>query len=185
GGAAAFTPSGGALAGIAEGAGRLADTRASLNALASDFTTEVNAIQANGRDLDGQPGAAMFAAGATPTDLTVTLADGRGIAAAAAGGGTRDAANLRVLSDMRGAHGWQTGVTSLTTGNAAALEQRKLVGDAQTAIRDGAVASRDAVSGVDLDQEAVELLRFQQAYTASSRVIQVARETMQSILDIR
>ncbi|RZM22487.1 MAG: hypothetical protein EOP67_50325, partial [Sphingomonas sp.] len=29
------------------------------------------------------------------------------------------------------------------------------------------------------------LLRFQQAYQASARVIQVARETMQSILEIR
>lgn len=185
GDSAAFTPSGGALAGIAESAGRLADTRASLDALATDFTTRVNAIQAGGRDLDGQPGAAMFATGATPTDLAVTLADPRGIAAAAVGGGTRDASNLQVLSDARGAHGWEGGVTALTTGNAAALEQRKLVADAQGSIRDGAIASRDAVSGVDLDHEAVDLLRFQQAYQASSRVIQVARETMQSILDIR
>ncbi|MGL4301482.1 MAG: flagellar basal body rod C-terminal domain-containing protein, partial [Sphingomonas sp.] len=52
------------------------------------------------------------------------------------------------------------------------------------AIRDNAVAARDAVSGVNLDSEAVDLLRFQQAYQASSRVIQVARDTLQSILDI-
>lgn len=180
-----FTPAGGALAGIAEGAGRIADTRASLNALATDFVGEVNAIQAGGRDLDGKPGAALFAAGATPTDLGVTLADPRGIAAASVGGGTRDASNLQLLQQMRGAHGWEQGVTSLTTGNAAALEQRKLVADAQGAIRDGAVAASVSVSGVDLDNEAVELLRFQQAYQASSRVIQVARETLQSILDIR
>jgi flagellar hook-associated protein 1 FlgK len=41
------------------------------------------------------------------------------------------------------------------------------------------------VSGVDLDTEAVDLLRYQQAYSASSRIIQVARDTFQSILDIR
>ena len=180
-----FTPAGGALSGIAEGAGRIADTRASLNALATDFTMAVNAVQAGGRDLDGQPGAAMFAAGATPTDLTVTLTDPRGIAAAAVGGGTRDASNLSLLESRRGAHRWEAGVTTLVTGNAAAIESRKLVADAQGAIRDGAVASRDAVSGVNLDSEAVDLLRFQQAYQASSRVIQVARETMQTILDIR
>ncbi len=87
-----FTPAGGALAGVAEGAGRLADTRASLNALATDFVTTVNAVQAGGRDLDGQAGAPVFAAGATPTDLSVTLTDPRGVAAAAGGGGPRAAA---------------------------------------------------------------------------------------------
>ena len=40
------------------------------------------------------------------------------------------------------------------------------------------------MSGVNLDNEAVDLLRFQQAYQASSRVIQVARETFQSIIGI-
>ncbi|WP_425229191.1 flagellar hook-associated protein FlgK [Sphingomonas sp.] len=180
-----FTPTGGALAGIAEGAGRLADARASLNALAGDFTTQVNAIQAGGRDLDGLPGQPLFATGTTPTDLTVTLTDPRGIAASAVGGGVRDASNLQVLETRRTTQGWEAGLTALTSGNAAALEQRNLVGDAQTAIRDGAVAAQASVSGVNLDNEAVDLLRFQQAYQASSRVIQVARETMQSILDIR
>ena len=180
-----FGPAGGALAGIAEGAGRIADTRASLNMLATDFAAEVNAIQAGGRDLDGTPGGAWFTAGATPTDLAVTMTDPRGIAAAGVGGGTRDTSNLQLLERMRGAHGWEQGVTTLITGNAAALEQRKLVAEAQGSIRDGAVAANAGVSGVDLDNEAVELLRFQQAYQASSRVIQVARETLQSILDIR
>ena len=181
----AFTPVGGALAGITEGASRLADTRASLNAIAEDFKARVNSIQAGGRDLDGNAGAPLFAAGATPTDLTVPLTDPRGIAAASVGGGVRDSSNLTLLETTRIARGWETGVTTLVSGNAAQLEQRKLVADAQTSIRDGAVAAQASVSGVDLDNEAVDLLRFQQAYSASSRVIQVARETMQSLLEIR
>ena len=36
-----------------------------------------------------------------------------------------------------------------------------------------------------LDEEAVNLIRFQQAYQASSRVIQVARDLLQTIIDIR
>jgi flagellar hook-associated protein 1 FlgK len=40
------------------------------------------------------------------------------------------------------------------------------------------------MSGVDLDQEAADLLRFQQAYAGSARVIQTARETLESILNI-
>ncbi|MBW8296503.1 flagellar basal body rod C-terminal domain-containing protein, partial [Sphingopyxis sp.] len=47
---------------------------------------------------------------------------------------------------------------------------------------DAAAAARDGVSEVDLDKEAAELLRFQQAYQAAARTIQVARETMQTLL---
>jgi flagellar hook-associated protein 1 FlgK len=181
----AFTPVGGALAGLSEVAGRIFDTRASLNALATDFVGEVNAIQAGGRDLAGLAGQPLFGAGSSPTDIEVVLTDPRGIAAASIGGGVRDNGNLQLLENMRAAHGWETGLTRLVTGNAAALEQRKLVAEAQAAIRDGAVTARDRVSGVDLDNEAVELMRFQQAYQASSRVIQVARDIMQTLLEIR
>ena len=86
---------------------------------------------------------------------------------------------------MRTTRDFEGRTTSLITANAAALDQKRQVADAQTSILGGAVAARDAVSAVDLDAEAVELLRFQQAYQASARVIQVARETMQSILEIR
>ena len=47
------------------------------------------------------------------------------------------------------------------------------------------MTARDSGSGVDLDSEAVDLLRFQQAYQASSRVIQTARDILQTILEIR
>ena len=47
------------------------------------------------------------------------------------------------------------------------------------------MAARDAVTGVDLDEEAVNLIRFQQAFQASSRVIQVARDILQTVIDIR
>ena len=68
-------------------------------------------------------------------------------------------------------------------GNATTLAARRSVAAAQATIHDNAVAARDTVSGVNLDEEAVDLIRFQQAYNASSRIIQVARETFQSILD--
>ena len=180
-----LSPTGGALAGMADGAQRIAAARESLNGIASDFTAQVNAVQSQGRDLDGNPGAALFATGTSPTDISVSLTDPRGIAAAGATGGVRDASNLSALQAVRTSGGFETRTTMLVAGNAAALEQRKTVADAQGAIRDGAVASLASSSGVDLDSEAVDLLRFQQAYQASSRVIQTARDTFQTILDLR
>ena len=182
--AGAFQPNGGALGAIADAATRVLDARTRVDAFANSFAERVNEVQAQGRDLDGAPGAAMFSTGDGAAGLTLSLADPRGIAAAGAAGGARDASNLAALEAARTAGGFEAGLTGITAGNAAALQQRRVVAEAQGAIRDNAAAARDAVSGVDLDTEAVDLIRFQQAYQASSRVIQVARETFQSILGI-
>ena len=178
------TPNGGALAGLADGAARIADARTKLAAIATSFTDGVNTVQAQGRDLSGNPGAAIFAVGTSPTDISLSLTDPNGIAAASVGGGPRDNGNLKNLDALRTSGAFEANTTALVSGNAAALASRKQVADAQSSIRDGAISARDAVSGVNLDSEAVDLLRFQQAYSASSRVIQVARDTLQSILDI-
>lgn len=179
-----LSPNGGALAGVVDGAQKVVDATKTLNGIATDFTTQVNGVQAQGRDLNGAAGAAMFATGDTPTDVSVVLTDPSGIAAASVGGGMRDGSNLDALQAARASSKLETRTTTLVATNAAALSQRQSVASAQTAIHDGAVSARDAVSSVDLDTEAVDLLRFQQAYSAASRVIQVARDTFQSIIAI-
>ncbi|UVW35119.1 flagellar hook-associated protein FlgK [SAR92 clade bacterium H455] len=57
--------------------------------------------------------------------------------------------------------------------------------EALQVVYDQAVAAKDQVSGVSLDQEAGELIRFQQAYQASAQIIQVASKLFDSILSIR
>jgi len=52
-------------------------------------------------------------------------------------------------------------------------------------VHDQAVSSRDQVSGVSLDQEAADLIRFQQAYQASAKILQVASQLFDSILQVR
>jgi len=178
--------SGGALAGIADGALRLAEAQNQLGAVAGAFVDGVNGVQATGIDLDGNPGAAMFAIGGDgAADVEMVLASPRGIAAAAPGGGPLDNGNLANLAALRTSAGYEGEVTQLVTDSAAALAAKQTIADAQATIHDNAIADRDSVSGVSLDSEAVDLLRFQQAYSASSRVIQTARDIFQSILDIR
>jgi len=70
-----------------------------------------------------------------------------------------------------------------TVGNKAALAMMSK--DAIQVVYDQAVASKDQISGVSLDQEAAELIRFQQAYQASAQIIQVASKLFDSILTIR
>jgi flagellar hook-associated protein 1 FlgK len=45
-------------------------------------------------------------------------------------------------------------------------------------------AARDSVSGVNLDEEAADLLRYQQAYQAAARMIQVAATVFDTLLDL-
>lgn len=183
-GSHALNPSGGAIAGIVEGAARVADARAALDAIAVDVAAGINAVQAGGDDLTGNPGAAMFAATGA-ADFRLVLDDPRGIAAATSGAGERDNGNLATLATLRRNGGFEGRVTSLTTDNAAALSGRRAIADVQATIRSNAAAARDSVRGVNVDEEAVDLIRFQQAYQASSRVIQVARETLETIFNIR
>ena len=52
----------------------------------------------------------------------------------------------------------------------------------QTALRDQSEQSLNALAGVNLDEEAANLLRFQQAYQASAQVISTANELFQSLI---
>ncbi|MES2753270.1 MAG: flagellar hook-associated protein FlgK [Pseudomonadota bacterium] len=182
----ALTPGGGALAGLADSAQRIADARIALSEIAKDFVDGVNGVQAGGRDLDGVAGAALFAQDADDsTQLTLVLEDPRKIAAAAPGGGARDNANLLALASLRGTAKFESRAAAVVGANASALSAGRTVAAAQTAIREGAVARYDATAGVDLDNEAVDLLRYQQAYQGCTRVIQVGRECFQAMIDIR
>ena len=57
--------------------------------------------------------------------------------------------------------------------------------DALQVVYDQAVEAKDQISGVSLDEEAAQLIRFQQAYQASAQIIQVASKLFDSILSIR
>jgi hypothetical protein len=52
-------------------------------------------------------------------------------------------------------------------------------------VKDQAVQARDKVSGVSLDEEAADLIRFQQAYQASAKVMQTASLLFDAIIQIR
>ena len=54
---------------------------------------------------------------------------------------------------------------------------------AQTALLEQANQARDGVSGVNLDEEAANLMKYQQSYEAAARVIQIGDSVIQSLLD--
>ncbi|HKY93290.1 MAG TPA: flagellar basal body rod C-terminal domain-containing protein, partial [Nevskiaceae bacterium] len=73
--------------------------------------------------------------------------------------------------------------TSLTTRVGAQARQAGVDRDSQASLLAQTQAARDSVSGVNLDEEAADLIRFQQAYQAAAQVIAVADTVFQSLLD--
>lgn len=68
-------------------------------------------------------------------------------------------------------------------GNVA--RQAAISNQALTVVYQQAQEARDGVSGVSLDEEASELVRFQQAYQANAKVMQIASQLFDSILQVR
>ena len=64
-------------------------------------------------------------------------------------------------------------------------QQAIITQQALTVVNDQAIAARDKVSGVNLDDEAAALIRYQQAYQACAKALQVSGELFDSIVQIR
>jgi flagellar hook-associated protein 1 FlgK len=104
------------------------------------------------------------------------------------GANSSDNSNANALAQLGGQALFAGGETinaaqsSLTTQAATRSQQASLALDAQTAVKTQAETARDSVSGVNLDEEAADLLRFQQAYQAAAQVIATANQIFQSLL---
>ncbi len=64
-------------------------------------------------------------------------------------------------------------------------QQAAVAQEALAVVQKQAVESRDAVGGVSLDEEAANLVRYQQAYQANARVMQTATTLFDALLNIR
>lgn len=181
---------GGVIGGALDAKNELVDpARSDLRDMAIDFAQDFNTLHESGVDLDGNsPANALFTL-AGPGLLEVAISDPRQIAAAQAGGGATDNRNMLALADLENAalggstetlgesySGLVGFVGSVTRQNAMSLE-------AQSAVMGQLEARREAISGVNLDEEAADLIRYQQAYQAMSRTVSVADTLFQSLLN--
>ncbi|MDI2594518.1 flagellar hook-associated protein FlgK [Pseudomonas sp. N3-W] len=72
---------------------------------------------------------------------------------------------------------------TLVTNVGTKAAQGKSDSDATTAILTQAKGARDSLSGVDLDEETGNLVKYQQYYTASSQIIKAAQETFSTLIN--
>lgn len=182
-GTALTTPANGALGGLFSAADTVADRRASLDTLAGQFASDVNAWHAAGLTDAGAAGAALLTFGGTAATLTANSVTPTDLALKSSDG-TLNGNLLTISSTLRGSGSVEQGWTTLIAGHANLLAATEAEFTTAQARSDQAVAAREAVSGVDLDMEAADLLRLQQAYSACAKILQVAKETVDSILQI-
>jgi flagellar hook-associated protein 1 FlgK len=55
--------------------------------------------------------------------------------------------------------------------------------DAESSINQSDLAARDAISGVNLDEEAANMLRYQQAYQAAAQIISAANQMFDTLIN--
>lgn len=186
----------GSLGGIREA--RDADiprVSAALDSFAFDFATAVNTVHSSGVGLDGTAGRPLFATTATATGaaraLTVDPAlVGRPERLAAATRAAGLPGDNSVALQLAGLAGRPLGGVAPPAERfgaiAADLGSRVAAAEAESTLRADTVTQADnlhaSASGVSLDEEMVNLSRFQRAFDASTRVLRVADELLDTLI---
>ena len=129
-----------------------------------------------------------MAAGTGAADLTVALTDPRGIAAAQSAN-PNDNANALALANLQtatfpGLSGQSIAgaLGTLQSGIGAAVRDAKDTATVQEGLLQNVQAQRDAVSGVSLEEEFTDLIRFQRAFQASAQLITVGDNMLETLI---
>ena len=138
-----------------------------------------------------------FAAGSTYTfggiSVTMTGAPGNGDTFTIAGnpGGVGDTRNIGLLGDLQTKNIFNNGTATLQSSYAQLVStvgnktrEVQVNGNAAEALLTQAKASAADVSGVNLDEEATNLIKYQQAYQAAGKVMQIAGTIFDTLLSI-
>jgi len=160
----------GSLLSLASSTGPIGQELSSLDGVANDVISSVNALQPSSPFFSGTS-AATIAVSATASTIQATSSGSTttGDLAQSIGelsGGTADQAYATFVDQI--GNGVQSAENNATT---------------QQAVLTGISNQRQSVSGVSLDQEMTNLINFQQAYEASARVMNTIQSTISDLIN--
>lgn len=105
--------------------------------------------------------------------------------------GVQDGRNAVLFSKLQtqntvsgGTATYQAAFSRLVADNGIMTRETKVKMDAQTSVLKQAQSAREALSGVNLDEEAAEMLKFQRAYQASSKILEIGNQLFDTILSL-
>jgi flagellar hook-associated protein 1 FlgK len=163
-----------------------------LDELAGGLATNFNTAHHSGFDLNGAAGGDFFAplttGAGSAKNFSVLITDPKAIAASSDGsaGSNGNVANLLAVQNQNLPSGdtpgdAYAGLISLV-GNAAA--QATAESDASSISLQQLKDQRQSVSGVSVDEEATNLIRYQHAFAAAARVITIADQLTQTVISM-
>jgi flagellar hook-associated protein 1 FlgK len=169
--------------------------RNSLDTLAYNLSNAVNTQQQAGYDLNGAAGGPLFTPLAQQTgaaaSLSVAISDPNKIAASGgpAPGNPGDNTNANALLALQNQQS-VNGQTPLAYYGGIVFQVGNDVSSAQTQQQSGSLVLQQiqnlqgGVSGVDVNEEAANLVRYQNAYQASAQVTSVINTLMQTTINM-
>ena len=192
----AVSISGGQLAALVDVRDRqLASYRTRLDTLAAGVADAVNALHATGFDAAGNPGSAFFTytAGNAAATLSVSAAIASNPALVAAAGAPGQPGNGTIagaIADLRTGRLFSSGTqtasdfyASLVGGIGTDSRQATEMAANQSLVTGHLRQRRESISGVSLDEEAADMIRFQHAYAAAARVITTFDEMLDTLIN--
>jgi flagellar hook-associated protein 1 FlgK len=163
-----------------------------LDTLAQNLMTEVNSLHATGYGLDGSTGNDFFTGTALATGIQVNqlIANDTNLIAAAEGidkpgdnGNAIAIANLQEALTMNGTTAtFGAYYDSMVSDAGLAVQQATSYYDHQSQMVLQVENYRESISGVSIDEEAVNLIKYQNAYQAAAKLITTADEMMETVL---
>ncbi|MBB3225606.1 flagellar hook-associated protein 1 FlgK [Luteibacter sp. Sphag1AF] len=164
-------------------------TNANLNTPANIVFTSATTYTINGGAPQSYASGTPIQANGWSLTLSGTPAIGDTFSVNPAGSGSGDNGNALALADVANKGILDNGVTTigksysqLTAAVGVAGQQATTALATQTSIYNQAASAQQSVSGVNLDEEAANLIRFQQAYSASAQVINTANTIFNALL---
>jgi flagellar hook-associated protein 1 FlgK len=106
-------------------------------------------------------------------------------------GGVADGRNALLLAGLQtqntlagGTASYQGAYSQMVSLIGNKTQQLDVMSQAQNSLVDQTTQTQQSLSGVNLDEEAANLLRYQQAYQAAGKMIQIASTLFQTVLDL-
>ncbi len=164
-----------------------------LDEIANTLISRINELHRDGYGLDDAEGSSPqrdFFAGTGARDIRVSselLSDPRKIAAAWSSGAPGDGTLAQEIAKLRSVPTVGTSTINevyqnLVASNASDASSTAHRLDAQTALHQQLLFQQQSVSGVSLDEEMADMVRFQQAYNASARVFTAMDEMLDTLV---
>ncbi|HZO29202.1 MAG TPA: flagellar hook-associated protein FlgK [Chloroflexota bacterium] len=168
--------------------------QASLNTIALNLITATNTLHAAGFDVNGNPGQPFFTGtdAATISVNTAIQADPALIAASDTAGssGNNEVALdiIRLRTSMSpplpvGTPTSETAYNSMVAALGSDTRTTRNEASTQDALVELLTRRRQSLSGVSLDEEATNLLRYQRAYEAAARVLSTYDEILDKLIN--